>query len=84
MRASIVVSMATVLIAACGSTQEMAAYREDPVMAMSEEYGPPCERAGYRKDTNEWRRCIAQSSTRDDLARHAQFYDRYMAWYLLR
>lgn len=84
MRAMIVMSMATALLAACGSTQEMTAYGNDPVMALAGEYGPACERMGYGRESNEWRRCIAQSTTRADLARYAQFYDRYMAWYLLR
>lgn len=84
MRASTVLSLATVLLAACGSTPEMTAYREDPIMALSTQYGPGCEKLGYGKGTEQWRHCIAGSSRHDDLARYGLFYDRYMSWYLLR
>ncbi|HEY0844314.1 MAG TPA: hypothetical protein VGE12_03050 [Noviherbaspirillum sp.] len=84
MRASIVLSAAAVLLAACGTAQERAAYREDPVMALAAEYGQPCEKLGLARGTEEWRNCIVRSSTRDDLARYGLFYDRYMAWYWLR
>jgi len=71
------------LLAACG-TAEQVAYNNDPVLAMAAEYGPACERSGYARNSTQWRGCIAQTSTRDDLERHALFYDRYMQWYRLR
>lgn len=83
MRTSITLA-ALGLLAACGTPQERAAFREDPVNALAQEYGPACERAGYGRASREWRSCVLQSSTRDDLSRYALFYDRYMAWYLLR
>jgi len=75
--------LATVLLAACG-TAEQAAYKADPIAAMAPEYGPACERGGLARNSPQWRTCIEQSSTRDDLERHALFYDRYMQWYRLR
>jgi hypothetical protein len=75
---------ATTLLAACGTPQERAAYREDPVSAMATVYGAGCEKAGYPQGSEQWRECIVRSTTEDDLARYAQFYDRYMQWYPLR
>lgn len=84
MRRSIVISAAAALLAACGTPQERASFREDPVTALAPEYGPACEKAGHAKGSTQWRSCIAQSSVRDDLSHYGLFYDRYMAWYLLR
>jgi hypothetical protein len=84
MRASIVVLAALALLVACGTTAEQAAYRADPVVAMAQEYGPACDKAGYVRSGPQWRSCIMQESTRDDLERHSLFYDRYMQWYWLR
>lgn len=72
---------ATLTLVACGSSQERAAYREDPVMAMAPEYGPPCEQAGFARGSDAWRNCIIRSSTRDDLTQQGLYYDRYMQWY---
>ncbi|RZI40894.1 hypothetical protein EGT07_21600 [Herbaspirillum sp. HC18] len=83
MRASITVLAAAVLAAACG-TPEQVAYNTDPVAAMAAEYGPACEQSGYARDSTQWRNCIVQTSTRDDLNRQGLFYDRYMQWYLIR
>jgi len=74
---------AAALLAACG-TPEQAAYNADPIMAMSEEYGPPCEKSGYAKGSAAWRSCIEQTSRRDDLVRHSLHLDRYMQWYWIR
>jgi len=84
MRTLIVLTAVSALLAGCSTSQERAAYREDPVAAMAPEYGPGCEKAGYARGSTQWRSCISASSTRDDLAAHALYYDRYMAWYLLR
>jgi len=75
---------ATLSLVACGTPQERAAYREDPVLAMAPEYGPLCEKAGLARGSDAWRSCIARSSARNDLAQQGLFYDRYMQWYWLR
>jgi hypothetical protein len=77
------VALMTAFLAACG-TPEQVAYNADPVLAMSEEYGPPCEKSGYAKGSNDWRNCIVQTSRRDDLTRQSLFNDRYMQWYWTR
>ena len=74
---------AAACLAACG-TPEQLAYNADPVLAMSEEYGLPCEKSGYAKGSNDWRNCIVQTSRRDDLTRQALYHDRYMQWYWTR
>ncbi|HJV76701.1 MAG TPA: hypothetical protein VJ654_20985 [Noviherbaspirillum sp.] len=84
MRTSIALCAVSALITACGTAQERAAYREDPVNAMAQEYGPRCEQAGYATGTPDWRTCIIRSSTRDDLAQQGLFYDRYIQWYWVR
>lgn len=80
----LVLSAITPLLAACGTPQERAFYQDDPVAAMAAEYGTSCDKLGYGKGSKQWRSCIIQSSTHDDLARYAQYHDRYMQWYWLR
>lgn len=70
-------------LAACG-TPEQVAYNADPVLAMSEEYGPSCEKSGHARGSEAWRGCIVQTSRRDDLTRQSLFHDRYMQWYWTR
>ncbi len=84
MRTSIVLGIGAIALTACGTPQERAAYREDPVNAMAQEYGPACAKLGYAKDSDQWRHCVMRSSTRADLVQQGLFYDRYMQWYWLR
>lgn len=84
MRTSILLCAVSALLVACGTPQDRAAYREDPVLAMANEYGPSCEQAGLARGSDAWRSCIIRSSTRNDLAQQGLFYDRYMQWYWLR
>jgi len=83
MRTPLMMLAAVACLAACG-TPEQVAYNADPVLAMSEEYGPPCEKKGYAKGSDDWRSCIAQTSRRDNLIRQSLFQDRYMQWYWTR
>jgi hypothetical protein len=84
MHASIAFCIPVILLAACGTAQERAAYREDPAQAMAQQYGPGCEQLGHVRDSPQWRNCILRSSSRQDLAQYANFYDRYMQWYWIR
>lgn len=84
MRTLTVMPIAAVLLAACGTPQERAAYREDPIKAMEPQYARTCDRLGYGKDSSQRRECIARLSRHDDLVDQALYYDRYMSWYLLR
>lgn len=84
MRTSIAMPIAAALLAACGTPQERAAYREDPIKAMEPQYASACDRLGYGKDSSQRRECIARLSRHDDLVDQSLYYDRYMSWYLLR
>lgn len=84
MRTSMALCVLSASLVACGTPQERAAYREDPVKAMAQEYGPLCEKAGLAPGSEAWRSCVVRSSTRDDLAQQGLFYDRYMQWYRMR
>ncbi|WP_136418673.1 hypothetical protein [Herbaspirillum sp. ST 5-3] len=84
MRASFILCAVVVLLTGCGTAQERAAYREDPVLAMSQEYGPPCVEHGFAQGSESWRQCIIRSSTRADLMQQGLYFDRYMQWYWLR
>lgn len=55
-RLAAVAAIAAVLVA-CASPQERAAFT-------IKVHGPYCEGLGYKKDTDQWRQCIQNESTR--------------------
>ncbi|HEX8989552.1 MAG TPA: hypothetical protein VF816_16465 [Rhodocyclaceae bacterium] len=56
---------AALLLAACATPAERAAQRQRDIDAMMAEYGPACERLGYKAHTDAWRDCILRLSTKD-------------------
>ena len=57
------------LLAACATPEQRAARVEQEVTAMIQEYGPGCERLGYKADTDPWRECILRLANKDALQR---------------
>ena len=57
------------LLAACATPEQRAARVEREVTEMIQEYGPGCERLGYKADTDPWRECILRLANKDALQR---------------
>jgi len=57
------------LVAACATPEQRAARVEQEVTAMIQEYGPGCERLGYKADTDPWRDCVLRLATKSSLER---------------
>jgi hypothetical protein len=55
------------LLAACSTPQERAAYMQAQAAEMMTVYGPACTRLGYAANTDPWRSCIVNLSTKEEL-----------------
>jgi hypothetical protein len=70
MRAMIIV-VASVLLTACATPEQRAAYHASEVDSLVQEYGAACDKLGFNRNSDQWRNCILQLSTKDDLARYS-------------
>jgi hypothetical protein len=66
--------------AACSTPQETAAQKEAQVANMMAMYGPACSRLGYAVNSDPWRNCIVNLSTKDDLQRYGPSPGYYPGW----
>ncbi len=53
------------LLAGCATPEERAARAHAEMDEMIKVYGPACEKLGFTKDTEPWRQCILNLSSRD-------------------
>jgi hypothetical protein len=60
-------------LSGCSTPQERAAQKQAEVANMMALYGPACTRLGFAVDTDPWRNCIVNFSTKDDLARYGSY-----------
>lgn len=58
------------LLAGCATPQQMAAQKQAEMEQMIAVYGPACGRLGYPANSDQWRSCVLQLSTKDDLQRY--------------
>lgn len=58
------------LLAACTTPQERAARAQSEMEQMMMVYGPACSRLGYPVNSDQWRSCILNLATREDLQRY--------------
>lgn len=70
MRYYIALALVAVL-GGCATPGERSAQMQREVDMMIAEYGPACERLGYRPDTDGWRDCILRLNSRETIVRYA-------------
>lgn len=70
MRQHMIVAAGALLLAACSTPQERAARMQADMDRIIVEYGPACARLGYQAQSDQWRNCLLQLSTKDDIARY--------------
>jgi len=68
------------LLAACSTPQERAARARVQVEQMMAEYGPACIRLGYAANSDPWRSCVINLSTKNDLQRYGPTPGYYAGW----
>ena len=71
---------AVVLLAACSTPQERAARLQAEMEQLMAVYGPACARLGYQANTDDWRDCILQLATREDLQRLNNYSTYHAGW----
>lgn len=79
MRQLIIAAASALLLAGCTTPQERAARMQADMDRIIVEYGPACVRLGYQANSDQWRNCLLQLSTKDDIVRYGstQFYGYY-------
>lgn len=69
------------LLTACAVTpQERAARMQAEMAQMMAVYGPACDRLGYTPQSDPWRHCVLQLSTKDELHRLGNTPSYYGGW----
>ncbi len=64
-RLSFPVLLLAVLLSGCATPEERAARVQAEMDEMIKVYGPACEKLGFAKDSEQWRHCILNLSSRD-------------------
>ncbi|MEX5744154.1 hypothetical protein [Massilia sp. X63] len=68
----------TLALAACTTPQQRAERAQADMAEQMAIYGPACSRLGYAQDSDQWRQCVLQLSTREELRQVGSSY--YGAW----
>jgi hypothetical protein len=66
-------TLAALLLAACSTPQERAAYQARLADEMIVEYGPACQRLGYVTNTDPLRACVMNLSAKDELRSYLSY-----------
>lgn len=64
-------SMAAPLLSGCATPEQRAAQARADVEQAMAIYGPACERLGYAAQSDAWRSCVLNLSTKYELQRYA-------------
>ena len=57
----------TLALAACSTPQQRAERAQAEMAELMTIYGPACSRLGYAPNSDQWRQCVLQLSTREEL-----------------
>ena len=57
----------TLTLAACSTPQQRAERMQAEMAELMTIYGPACSRLGYAQNSDQWRHCVLQLSTREEL-----------------
>jgi hypothetical protein len=76
MRTSIILLVASVMLAGCATPEQRAAAMQAEMDRMMRVYGPACAKLGFAANTDPWRNCMLQLSTKDEIQR-AGYYQSY-------
>lgn len=69
--------LAALLLAACSTPQERAAYMQQQADEMIRVYGPACERLGYSPNTDQWRACVLHLNSQEEMRDYYYFNSPY-------
>lgn len=72
--AKIAVVGMTMALAACSTPQQRAERVQAEMAELMTIYGPACTRLGYAPNSDPWRTCVLQLSTREELRQNGPSY----------
>lgn len=67
-------------LAGCTTTQDRVARAQADMAKMITIYGPACVQLGYADKTDQWRQCVLQLSTREEMERASASASYYSGW----
>lgn len=70
---------ALLVLAGCTTPQQQAARMQVEMDRMMQVYGPACSKLGYPASSDQWRGCVLQLSTKEEMERYG--YPNYYAGY---
>ena len=73
--------MAALLLAGCTTPEQKAASMQAEMEQMMQVYGPACAKLGYAANSDPWRTCVLQLSTKENMERYGYGYPGYYAAY---
>lgn len=73
MRTSIILLVTSLALAGCATPEQRAAAMQADMDRIVQIYGPACGRLGFAPNTDGWRTCLLQLSTREEMQR--SYYD---------
>lgn len=73
MRTLLLATASALCLIGCSTPQERALKQQADMDRMIIEYGPACERLGYTANSDQWRGCVLQLSTKDEIGRYANY-----------
>lgn len=68
------------LLSACATPQDRAARMQADMARLITVFGPACVQLGYPANTDPWRQCVLQLSTREELQRLGSAAPHYGRW----
>lgn len=80
MRMLLALALSVAVLAGCATPAEQAAAMNREMDRMILVYGPACQKLGYKSDTDLWRDCILQMSTKNDFERYNYYPNYWPTW----
>ncbi len=80
MRTLLLAAASALCLVGCSTPQERALKQQADMENMMIEFGPACGRLGYATNSDQWRNCVIQLSTKDEISRYGSSTYLYGGW----
>lgn len=80
MRTLLLATASALCLLGCTTPQERALQQQADMERMMIEFGPACVRLGFTSNSDQWRNCVIQLSTKDEISRYGNSAYLYGGW----
>ncbi|WP_426197537.1 hypothetical protein [Massilia sp. DWR3-1-1] len=80
MRTLLLAAVSALCLTACSTPQERALKQQADMDRIIIEFGPACVRLGYTANSDLWRNCVLQLSTKEEITRYSNSTYLYGGW----